>query len=196
MGAQIALQSAQAGNSQVLSGGSGGSSPYPAVEYADGGKVRGPGGPTEDKVGPVMLSDGEYVLPADTVEAIGKENLDKLRAATHDFDSTEDAEGLAGLVQILLANSFHGVCREDVLPVTEHHRTDLVLGRSAGATDLAPVSILDRRIRRTTAGATAQHLGVSGLRTLQRDLRAHTRLQRGYRRRIGAQRRSNRRRGG
>lgn len=50
---------------------------------ASGGEVKGPGGPTDDKVGPVMLSDGEYVLPADTVRAVGKENLDKLKDATH-----------------------------------------------------------------------------------------------------------------
>ena len=48
-----------------------------------GGKVRGPGGPTEDKVGPVMLSDGEYVLPTDTAQAIGYENLDAIKDATH-----------------------------------------------------------------------------------------------------------------
>lgn len=47
-----------------------------------GGEVSGPGGPTDDKV-PAMLSDGEYVLPADTVEHIGKDNLDAVRAATH-----------------------------------------------------------------------------------------------------------------
>jgi len=48
-----------------------------------GGKVSGPGGPTEDKV-PAMLSDGEYVLPADTVRHVGKDNLDALKDATHD----------------------------------------------------------------------------------------------------------------
>lgn len=37
-----------------------------ALRKEHGGDVKGPGGPTEDKVGPVMLSDGEYVLPADT----------------------------------------------------------------------------------------------------------------------------------
>jgi hypothetical protein len=30
-----------------------------------------------------MLSDGEYVLPADTVQKIGKKKLDKLVAETH-----------------------------------------------------------------------------------------------------------------
>lgn len=53
------------------------------VGLRSGGKIEGPGGPTEDKVGPVMLSDGEYVLPADTVDAVGVENLEALRAATH-----------------------------------------------------------------------------------------------------------------
>lgn len=46
------------------------------------GPVRGPGGPTDDKV-PAMLSDGEYVLPADTVKAVGVDKLNALRDATH-----------------------------------------------------------------------------------------------------------------
>jgi hypothetical protein len=47
-----------------------------------GGKVTGPGGPVDDKI-PAMLSDGEYVIPADTVKAIGVKKLDKLVKATH-----------------------------------------------------------------------------------------------------------------
>lgn len=56
--------------------------------FADGGPlekkgaIRGPGGPVDDKI-PAMLSDGEYVLPADTVQAIGKKNLDKVVKKTH-----------------------------------------------------------------------------------------------------------------
>ena len=56
---------------------------------ADGGEihegaggVRGPGGPVDDKI-PAMLSNGEYVLPADTVKRIGVKKLDKLVAETH-----------------------------------------------------------------------------------------------------------------
>lgn len=49
-----------------------------------GGAVRGPGGPRDDKI-PAMLSNGEYVLPADTVRAVGKQRLDALRASTHTF---------------------------------------------------------------------------------------------------------------
>lgn len=59
-----------------------------ALRKEHGGDVKGPGGPTEDKVGPVMLSHGEYVLPADTVNAVGVDNLDALRDATHDFENT------------------------------------------------------------------------------------------------------------
>jgi len=58
---------------------------HPQIQMARGGVVKGPGGPTDDAVGPVMLSKGEYVLPADTVKHVGKENLDDLRAKTHKF---------------------------------------------------------------------------------------------------------------
>lgn len=66
-----------------------------ATEFADGGKVSGKGGPTDDAVGPVMLSDGEYVLPADTVQAIGRDKLDALRDATHTF--VKPKSGLRGM---------------------------------------------------------------------------------------------------
>lgn len=57
------------------------------LRMADGahvgpGPVRGPGGPVDDKI-PAMLSNGEYVIPADTVQKIGKGKLDKLVEATH-----------------------------------------------------------------------------------------------------------------
>jgi hypothetical protein len=56
--------------------------------YADGGPhegagpVSGPGGPVDDKI-PAMLSNGEYVLPADTVKKVGVGRLDKLVKETH-----------------------------------------------------------------------------------------------------------------
>lgn len=49
---------------------------------AGGGKVVGPGGPRDDKV-PAMLSNGEYVMPADTVKRVGVQALDAIRGATH-----------------------------------------------------------------------------------------------------------------
>lgn len=69
----------------------------PELELADGGKVKGKGGPTDDKVGPVALSDGEYVLPADTVKIVGRDNLDALRLATHDFVDEGNKPKVSGL---------------------------------------------------------------------------------------------------
>lgn len=57
--------------------------------FADGGevhegagRVRGIGGPVDDQID-AKLSNGEYVLPADTVKRIGIKKLDKLVASTH-----------------------------------------------------------------------------------------------------------------
>lgn len=47
--------------------------------HARGGYISGPGGPTSDSI-PTWLSNGEYVLKADTVQKIGVRNLDRLNA--------------------------------------------------------------------------------------------------------------------
>jgi hypothetical protein len=79
----------KAGLGYATGGGAGALSALTGVKFADGGKVHvgkggvsGPGGPVDDKI-PAMLSDGEYVLPTDTVKAIGKKKLDRLVAQTH-----------------------------------------------------------------------------------------------------------------
>lgn len=69
---------------------------YQQSQLRDGGRVNGPGGRTEDKVGPVMLSDEEYVLPGDTADAIGRDKLDKIRLATHDFKDERKESALRG----------------------------------------------------------------------------------------------------
>lgn len=56
-----------------------------------GGKISGPGTGTSDSVQamnrdtgqPILLSNGEYILPADTVRKVGKEALDDLVEKTH-----------------------------------------------------------------------------------------------------------------
>lgn len=75
------------GLSKLLKADGGEVPPRRALRMADGthvgpGPVSGPGGPVDDKI-PAMLSDGEYVLPADTAKAIGKEKLDKIVEKTH-----------------------------------------------------------------------------------------------------------------
>lgn len=52
------------------------------IYRAGGGAIRGPGGPVDDKI-PAMLSNGEYVLPADTVKRIGVKKLDEVVGKTH-----------------------------------------------------------------------------------------------------------------
>lgn len=58
-------------------------SPYVA-RFATGGYVAGPGGPTDDKI-PAMLSNGEYVINADTVRKVGVGALDRLNAGAHRY---------------------------------------------------------------------------------------------------------------
>lgn len=48
-----------------------------ALRRASGGYVSGPGGPTDDMV-PALLSDGEYVVKASIVNALGKDFFDQL----------------------------------------------------------------------------------------------------------------------
>ena len=68
---------------------------------ADGGTVKprgfvvGKGTGTSDSI-PARLSNGEYVLPADTVKAVGVEALDSLRAATHTPVKNEQAKAAHG----------------------------------------------------------------------------------------------------
>jgi len=60
-------------------------------ETGEGGKVVGPGTGTSDSVralnrdngDPILLSNGEYILPADTVRKVGKKALDDLVEKTH-----------------------------------------------------------------------------------------------------------------
>lgn len=53
-----------------------GKQPY---EKSQGGHITGPGTGTSDSI-PARLSDGEYVIPAAVVKALGKEFFDKLLA--------------------------------------------------------------------------------------------------------------------
>lgn len=68
---------------------------------ADGGRVHprgfvaGKGTATSDSI-PARLSNGEYVLPADTVRAVGVEALDALRESTHQPVKGEQAHAARG----------------------------------------------------------------------------------------------------
>jgi len=54
----------------------------PWQNKADGGYISGPGGPTSDSI-PVRLSNGEYVVKADSVNKYGTEFLDSVNAGKY-----------------------------------------------------------------------------------------------------------------
>lgn len=71
------------------------------LKQADGGhihqgpgKVRGIGGPVDDKI-PAMLSNGEYVVPADVVEAKGVEFFDRLKSKYHTPAAVQRREAIS-----------------------------------------------------------------------------------------------------
>lgn len=66
-------------------------------KYATGGYVSGPGGPTDDKI-PALLSDGEYIIKASSVNQYGTELLDMINSrkfATGGYVSADRAETAA-----------------------------------------------------------------------------------------------------
>lgn len=70
--------------------GGGGADPWAGLRLAGGGEVRGPGGPTDDKI-PAMLSNGEHVTRA----AMAKKYAPLLRAINEDRVSKLAAGGFA-----------------------------------------------------------------------------------------------------
>jgi len=80
MGAPVAGGGSVFGN--LFKAADGGHINAKGLRMASGGEVNGAGGPVDDKV-PAMLSDGEYVVPADVVKAKGVEFFDRLRQKYH-----------------------------------------------------------------------------------------------------------------
>jgi len=99
----LASMGVRAGIGYAANGAKGAASALTGVKFAaDGGTIHkgsgpvsGPGGPVDDKI-PAMLSNGEYVLPADTVKRIGKKTLDKLVAETHTPAAVQRRRALKG----------------------------------------------------------------------------------------------------
>lgn len=65
---------------------------YGGSNVADGGHMEGPGTGTSDSIHNVNLSDGEFVLSADTVAAIGVDKLEALQAKYHTPKAVQEAK--------------------------------------------------------------------------------------------------------
>jgi TP901 family phage tail tape measure protein len=72
--------------------------------YAAGGYITGPGSSTSDSI-PAMLSNGEYVIKADSVKRIGKGTLDKINNGyrTGGGEAISSATAFAGGVKTAVA---------------------------------------------------------------------------------------------
>lgn len=67
------------------------------VKKATGGYISGPGTSTSDSI-PAMLSNGEYVLNASSVDAIGVDNLNRINAAGRNADAFVGGSTIGGSV--------------------------------------------------------------------------------------------------
>lgn len=69
------------------------------VKKATGGYISGPGTSTSDSI-PAMLSNGEYVLNASSVDAIGVDNLNRINAAGRNADAMVASSTIGGSVTL------------------------------------------------------------------------------------------------
>lgn len=69
------------------------------MKKATGGYISGPGTSTSDSI-PAMLSNGEYVLNASSVEAIGVDNLNRINAAGRNADAVVGGRSIGGSVTL------------------------------------------------------------------------------------------------
>lgn len=81
-----------------LSSGKGGDLEF-LGKKATGGYISGPGTSTSDSI-PTMLSNGEYVLNASSVDAIGVDNLNRINAAGRNADAFVGGSTIGGSVTL------------------------------------------------------------------------------------------------
>ena len=82
-----------------LTKGEGGDLAFLGKKEATGGYISGPGTSTSDSI-PAMLSNGEYVLNASSVEAIGVDNLNRINAAGRNADAFVGSSAIGGSVTL------------------------------------------------------------------------------------------------
>ncbi len=96
--------------------------------FADGGLVTGPGGPREDRV-LARLSPGEYVVPADAVQAIGMDRMEQIRDGNLPVAAvgSPNVNVAPAPVQVLMVNS-----EAEMRRYLEEKGADIVISRLDG----------------------------------------------------------------
>lgn len=78
-GAGAAGNAGTGGNGDAGSNGPGAGGGGESGDFAEGGFIEGPGGPREDKI-KANLSDGEFVLNADSTAVVGPQNMERINS--------------------------------------------------------------------------------------------------------------------
>ena len=127
---------------------------------ADGGRVRprgfvsGKGTATSDSI-PARLSNGEYVLPADTVRAVGVEALDALRESTHKPVKGEQASAARGFFAGGTPGGVGTWFQDQEREQEQRKQEALAAGQAAESATQAAVSPTPGNTSATQAGAYA-----------------------------------------
>ena len=127
---------------------------------ADGGRVRprgfvaGKGTATSDSI-PARLSNGEYVLPADTVRAVGVETLDALRESTHQPVKGEQANAARGFFAGGTPGGVGTWFQDQEREQEQRKQEALAAGQAAESATQAAVSPTPDNTSATQAGAYA-----------------------------------------
>lgn len=114
-------------------------------------KVSGKGGPRGDKI-PIKVSDGEYVLPADTTQMLGAHNLDRLVEHTHKFADGGLANSFTRFLGALITPNVYGTSAPDM----RSQAATAAMGTPLPAPVVSDTPQMDEAARQRTLAARAQ----------------------------------------
>lgn len=119
------------------------------------GMISGVGGPTEDRQ-PILASPGEFIVPADTVDKVGEENLSAMVAATHTPVRQGMRAAANGVIVDDFGNLIDAATGKPVAPTTEPTNFAKAKSMAGGAANTA--------VEATKSGAKKAKKWLGGLR--------------------------------
>lgn len=123
--------------------------------FANGGMVRGAGTGTSDSI-QARLSHGEYVLPADTVRAVGVGALDAMREATHKPVKGEQSKAARGFFAGGTPGGVGAWFQDQQREQEQRKQEALAAGQAADSAAQAAAAPTTDNTSATQAGAYAQ----------------------------------------